>query len=373
MNFSRIGTMFGSTHLFLTRRDFLVATAATSLLGAQSNSEQPPVATPRRIRIGQIGLSHPHSLGKLQAIRMLPDLYEVVGVCEPDSQKRKLIEGLPFMDSKELLATPGLQAVAIETAVSELISSAELALDSGMHIHLDKPAGVDYKSFARIAEIARSHNLIIQMGYMLRYNPAFQFMYQAVQDGWFGDILEINASMGKKADDSLRQELSQYPGGGFFELACHLLDSVIYMLGEPMESKGYHIRSGLSQGDSFADNQLAVLHYPQCLVTLRCNHRDPFGSQNRRFQIIGTQGGMEIHPLESGQFKLFLDRPRGQWSQGIHSVTLPDGGRSYVPEFQDLAHSIHTHSPLKWTLAHDLSVHRNLLSMCDMLNETPDI
>lgn len=365
--------MLASTRISMTRRDFLVATAATSILGAQSQAKQPDEVIPQRIRIGQIGLSHPHALGKLQAIRTLPDLYEIVGVCEPDPQKRKLIEGLPFMEPDELVSSPGIQAVAIETAVPDLIASAELALNAGLHIHLDKPAGVDYKSFARIADIARSHNRIIQMGYMLRYNPAFKLMYQAVQLGWFGDILEINASMGKKADDSLRQELSQYPGGGFFELACHLLDSVIHMLGEPLEAKGYHIRSGLAQGDTFADNQLAVLQYPKSLVTLRCHHRDPFGFQNRKFQIIGSLGGMEIHPLESGRIQLFLDRPRGEWSQGIHSISLPDGGRSYAAEFKDLSHSIQTHSPLKWTLDHDLLVHKTLLSICHMLDESPEI
>ena len=47
-------------------------------------------ATPR-IRIGQIGTSHPHAAGKLAAIRGLDDIFELVGVVEPNEVQRKKI------------------------------------------------------------------------------------------------------------------------------------------------------------------------------------------------------------------------------------------------------------------------------------------
>ena len=42
-----------------------------------------------RIRIGQIGTKHPHASGKMAALRSLNDLYEVVGIVEPDESRRK--------------------------------------------------------------------------------------------------------------------------------------------------------------------------------------------------------------------------------------------------------------------------------------------
>lgn len=38
----------------------------------------------RKIRIGQIGIGHNHASEKMAALRRLSDLYEVVGVVEPD-------------------------------------------------------------------------------------------------------------------------------------------------------------------------------------------------------------------------------------------------------------------------------------------------
>ena len=68
----------------MRRRKFIFSTAATlaaTPLYARANRPH--------IRIGQIGLAHPHSLGKLNAIRSLPDAYDLVGVVEPDLSLRK--------------------------------------------------------------------------------------------------------------------------------------------------------------------------------------------------------------------------------------------------------------------------------------------
>ena len=54
---------------------------------------------------------------------------------------------------------------------------------------------------------AENRGLVFQMGYMLRYNPAFQLLAEAVSGGWLGKITEIDAMMGKKLDDSGRRDL----------------------------------------------------------------------------------------------------------------------------------------------------------------------
>ena len=60
-------------------RKFIFSTASV-LTGASLHAR----ARQPRIRIGQIGLAHPHSLGKLNAIRSLSGTYDLVGVVEPD-------------------------------------------------------------------------------------------------------------------------------------------------------------------------------------------------------------------------------------------------------------------------------------------------
>ena len=124
---------------------------------------------------------------------------------------------------------------------------------------------------------------------------------------WFGEITEINAAIGKLAPAATREEMQDYPGGGLFELACHLTDAVVTVLGRPAEVRAF---STPTRDDGVKDNQLAVLVYPRATATIRCNHADPFGGPRRFLSVTGTKGTMEIRPLESGRFWLSLLEPR---------------------------------------------------------------
>ena len=216
---------------------------------------------------------------------------EASGAPIPDSGSYR---GVKQLSEEQLLATPGLEAVAIETEVPHLVAAAKRAVEAGCHIHHDKPGGVTLSDFRELLGLAKNRGLTVQMGYMLRYNPAFQFMYRAVREGWLGEITEIDAMMGKMASASLRRELGRYDGGGMFELACHLVDSVVHLLGKP---ERVHAFTRRTQEDGVADNQLAVLEYAKATATVRCNHRDVFGFPRRRFQIAGDRGAVSYTHL----------------------------------------------------------------------------
>src|SRR5207244_4338056 len=119
---------------------------------------------------------HAHA-SKLSVYRKSDD-YEVVGVVEPDEGLRKKAESqdtyrdLRWMTQKELLEVAGLQAVLVETRVADLLDTAEACVTAGKHIHLDKPAGESVTQFKRILDAAAKQKLLVQMGYMFRYNPA---------------------------------------------------------------------------------------------------------------------------------------------------------------------------------------------------------
>ena len=344
----------------MNRRTFLTGTTALAVPAVLGRTPQP------RLRIGQIGLAHPHAAGKLKAIQSLKDTFELVGVVEPNAALRRRAADVKFISLEQLMNTHGLQAVAIETRVRDLMTTALPVVQAGKHIHLDKPAGPELAPFRKLLAAAEMNKLCVQMGYMLRYNPAFEFMFRAVREGWFGEIMELDAMMGKQANAALRKELAEFSGGGFFELACHILDAAITVLGKPDRVLGINLRTGAAQGDTFADNQLAVLDYPKATATLRCNHNDPFGFPRRRFHLAGTRGGMEIQQLEGGRFTLNLDQARGSYKKGTQTVQL-QGGRSYVAEFADLARVIRDEKKLAWSYQHDLTVHETLLNVCDML------
>jgi predicted dehydrogenase len=349
--------------MLITRRASL-----TTLAGAALGFALPvaSAAATGRIRIGQIGTAHSHAVGKMEAVRSLPDLFEVAGISEADDRRRKTAEnikafaGLKWMSEAELLALPELRAVIVETTLGEGTATALRAIKAGKHVHLDKPGGGDHGQFKAMREEAEQRGLTVQMGYMLRYNPAFELLFRAVKEGWLGEITEVDASMGKLAADGQRAVLKEYPGGGMFELGCHLADAVVTILGKPRRVHSFS-KALRAPTDDFADNQLAVLEYGKATATLRCNQADPFGGPRRRFFVAGTKGTMEIEPLESGKAKLYLSEAHEAYAKGAQSIALNVPSDRYAGEFRDLAQVIRDEKKFAWSAAHDIAVHETAL------------
>jgi len=351
-----------------SRRKFLATTA-----GSLAASSGLLAADKPRIKIGQIGTKHPHASGKLDAILKFPETFEFVGLVEPDAERRKEMAqkkpyaGLPWMSEEELLSTEELKAVAVETDIANLVPTAMRVLKAGLHIHLDKPAGESLEQCKAMHSLATERGLTIQMGYMLRYNPAFEFAHQLLRDGWLGEITEISGMIGKYMNDSGRLQLAQYEGGGMFELACHLIDQVVSLLGEP-EKVTAHTRRTFPDKDTFADNQMAVFDYPKAIATIRCNHIDPMGGARRQFSITGTEGTFEIRPLEpQPKGRLGLYRPRGDFKKGYQDVEFERPSGRYDAEFLDLAKIIRGEKKLAWDAAHDVATHEAVLQAGEMM------
>src|SRR3954451_18500473 len=183
----------------ISRRQLLASSVAAAIFAA------PPVIGDEtkkpRIKIGQIGVGHAHA-GKLSVFRESPD-YEVVGIVEPDADLRKQAEnaapyrGLKWLTRDELLKTPGLQAVLIETRVRDLLDNAEACVAAGLHVGIDKPAGESLPQFKRILDTAAKKKLLVQMGYMYRYNPAVVLLRDFLKRGWLGEVFEVHTVMSK--------------------------------------------------------------------------------------------------------------------------------------------------------------------------------
>jgi predicted dehydrogenase len=196
-----------------------------------------------RIKIGQIGVGHAHA-SKLEVYRASAD-YEVVGIVEPDSRLRQRAESqspyrdLPWMTQEKLLGTPGLQAVLVETRVRDLLTTAEACVAAGKHVHIDKPAGESLPQLKKILDDATRQKLMVQMGYMYRYNPGVLLLKQFLTQKWLGEIFEVHTVMSKVVSTSERKQLAKFKGGIMFELGCHITDLVIGVLGKPTKVEGF--------------------------------------------------------------------------------------------------------------------------------------
>ena len=324
-----------------------------------------------RVRVGQIGTKHAHAAGKMEAVRKLSKYFDVVGIVEDDPQQRERMRKAPaytdlrWMTCEQLLNEPGLQLVLVETEIDNLLATAEKCLAAGCHIHLDKPAGTSLDHFRRLTELAASKQRLIQMGYMFRSNPAFQFLYDAVQQDWLGEIFEVDAVMSKKVARAERGALAQYQGGSMFELGCHLIDAVIKLLGKPTAVKPFN-RQTHPELDDLYDNCLVVFEYPRATATVRSSLVEVDGGRRRQLVVCGTAGTIAIEPLEPPQLSLTLDRPRGKFLQGAQIVELPVSSGRYDGDLTNLAAAIRGETIYEYSREHDLIVQSCILQASKM-------
>lgn len=324
--------------------------------------------TKERIKVGQIGVGHAHAT-KLGVYRTSPD-YEVVGVVEPDdglwtaAANLSAYKGLNRLTREALLKTPGLQAVLVETRVRDLLDNAEACVDAGLHVHIDKPAGESLPQFRRILKTAEAKKLVVQMGYMYRYNPAVVLLREFLKNGWLGEVFEVHAVMSKTIGAAERKKLAEYRGGLMFELGCHVLDLVVGVLGTPKEVASFN-RHSSPLDDGLPDNMLAVLSYPKATATVKSTALEVDGGDRRHLVVCGTEGTFQIQPLDNPSAKITLAKPRGEYRKGTQEVKFPKYVR-YVDDAADMAKVIRGEAAFGFPPRHDLAVQETLLRACGL-------
>lgn len=346
-----------------SRRGFLgaaVAAGAAAALGRGGARGQD--RGKGRIKVGQIGVGHAHA-SKLEVYRKSAD-YEVVGIVERDAKLREEAEGqaafrdLKWMTEEELLGTPGLAAVLVETRVRDLLGTAERCVAAGKHVHLDKPAGDSLPHYRRVLEAAERQKLLVQMGYMYRYSPAVILLRQFLKEGWLGEVFEVHTVMSKVVPAGQRKELAEFKGGMMFELGCHVIDLVVGVLGKPLKVSSFGRRSG--PDDGLVDNMLAVFEYAKATASVRTSALEVDGGSRRHLTVCGTGGTFHIQPLDSPAVRLTLDRARGEYKKGTQEIALPKFPR-YVGDAADMAKVIRGEKGSDFSYGHDLAVQEAVL------------
>lgn len=255
----------------------------------------------KKIHIGQIGIGHNHGEAKMKAVRKFPELFEVVGYAEENErwiEKRgsnKGYDGLPRLSVEEIIERS--DAILIESDVWNLTKYAKMCADAGKHMHMDKPASGTLEEYKYVLDTARKKKLIVQLGYMYRYNPAVLDCFDRIKNGDLGEIYSINAEMSTFHPVQYKKWLTNFGGGIMYILGSHLVDLIVYLMGEPKKITSFMKRTGLD-GVDFEDNNMAVLEYDKAIARIFVSSVEVNGFGRRQFMVAGSRGTVNICPLE---------------------------------------------------------------------------
>jgi predicted dehydrogenase len=321
----------------------------------------------KKIKIGQIGIGHNHGEAKMQAIRKFPELFEIVGFAEENErwiEKRGAnigYEGLPRMSVEEVIAKS--DAILVESDVWDLTKYAKMCIDAGKHIHMDKPASGTLEEYKYVLDTAKEKNLVVQLGYMYRYNPAVLECFERIKNGDIGEIYSINAEMSTFHKPEYKKWLTNFGGGIMYILGSHLVDLIVYMMGEPKKITSFLKHTGLD-GVDFEDNTLAVLEYDKALARISVSSVEVNGFGRRQLVVSGSKGTVNICPLERPITMTYSDTSIADKTYEDRKIVIPfedhtaDG--RYDEMMQDLYAYIMGTKQNPFTYEHDYLVQKVL-------------
>ena len=264
----------------------------------------------RKIRIGQIGIGHNHGDGKMDAFRKFPERFEVVGFSEDNPSWLERRGNLPCYSGLQRMPVEKLldecEAIIVETEVPNLTKTAAMCVERGKHIHMDKPASGTLEEFKHVLDTAKAKNLVMQMGYMYRYNPAVLKTIELIREGKLGEIYSINAEMSTFHSVDYKKWLTTFEGGIQYILGSHFVDLIVYLLGEPQRIVSFLKHTKLD-GVDFPDNNLAVLEYEKALARIFVSSVEVNGWGRRQFVVTGSKGSVSILPMERRTHMTYSD------------------------------------------------------------------
>lgn len=340
----------------------------------------------RRIRIGHIGTAHDHSADFFECVRRHPELFEIVGVVEPDENRRKIAQeqgkfkSATWMTEEELVQA-NVDAVLVETFELDLVPTAIRWAQRGVHLHIDKPAGDSLEEFGKLLAIAKEKSLVVQMGYMYRCNKGVQYALELARSGELGEIYQVEAVMNTCHPLEKREWLKGLPAGDMFFLGCHMVDLVYLFQGMPKRVIPFNGSTGFD-GVDCVDFGMALFEYERGVSTVQATSVEVNGYGRRRLAVYGSKGTIEIKPLECPNGKdefagggydaspvaLSLLSNSQAYRNCSQEIVLPPQGGRYDEMMKDFYDYVTGEKANPYTYDHEYQVEKLVLAACGQLS-----
>lgn len=328
------------------------------------------------MRLGMLGLWHPHAPGMVRQIAAHPDEFTLVGVWDPDlalgarrHDEWKSFADVNVYDSADALLAEPLDGVVVEGIVSQNLAHARMALERGLPVLSEKPFGSDAVETRATFELAKRKGLHLQLAYLFRYMSAVEEMLTRARRGDIGHVYEFRARLPK--DFYLYDEhvatLGRYKGGIFFEMAGHAIDWMCSILGRPREIKpilGHHHPT--LPGD-FIDNGVALFGFDKAVGIVEIPALEITPDQ-RRIEVYGTEGALIIPHTGSGHLGNNPYQPLDVLKKGATSwerLDLP-AATLQIRDLREFAAVVKGEKKPNYTLDHDLIVQETLMTASGM-------
>jgi predicted dehydrogenase len=221
-----------------------------------------------RIKIGIVGCGEVTQIMHWPSLSQLDELYEVTALCDISPRvletlgKRWNIDALTT-DHRELVGRTDVDAVLVASPHAFHAEVTLAAIAAGKHVLVEKPMCISQREAKEIGVAQQKNQVIVQVGYMRRYAPAFLYACDAVKkmgaikfarvrDFLGSNSLIINQTSAVVRDNHLPKSLQEEASQRDEELVTEALGA-----NRPEDVKlAYRLMLGLSSHDLSAMREL---------------------------------------------------------------------------------------------------------------------
>lgn len=259
------------------------------------------------VGLGSIGRRHIKNLKTID-----PGIHVVV-LRRPSAEKdmgdtRGLVDEV-FFDPVDALRW-GPDAVFITNPAPFHMETALSFAKNGVHLFVEKPLSVCVEDIDPVLRECGRKNLILMVGYVLRFLEPFQCIRKAIDEGKIGRILSVHASVGRHLPDwrpgsdyrknvSARKELG---GGAVFELS-HEIDYLRWMVGEVREVSAFIAKVSDLDIDVEDIAEINLRFDNKAIGHIHLDMVDR--AMNRSCRVVGTEGTLVWDLNDSHRVRMY--------------------------------------------------------------------
>jgi len=297
---------------------------------------------------GRVGKNHSRALtGYIPGAKIVA-LVETMETVRQETAKEFEIENQ--FDSLEVaLGKVEFDAVVITTPTPTHLPLTALAAEHKKHVFLEKPMALSIAECDEILKVVEKNAILLQLGFMRRFDPEFMAAYQRVQAGEIGQPMMIKTNThGPGLPPPWARDLKT-SNGMLAEVNSHDWDSLRWFMGSNLErvyTEVANFKGSANKVDTpnFYDNALVNVKFVNGGLGMLSGVCPCGYGYDARVEIVGEKGILQIGELKGQAVVVCTDRDHGLITPIFR--TWPERFKwAYINELQHFVASIQANTP----------------------------
>lgn len=200
-----------------------------------------------------------------------------------------------YLNYLDALQSPDIDAVVIVAPTSLHCEMTEAAAAAGKHVFCEKPMAMTVDECDRMITACENGNVILQLGFMRRFDDSFMLAYEAVQRGDIGDVVMVRSNTrGPSIPMKWTYDLKK-SNGPLAEVNSHDIDSLRWFIGSEFESVyaiagNYRCLDAVDEFPDYYDNLSMIARFQNQAQGMIDGAVSVKYGYDARVEILGTHG-----------------------------------------------------------------------------------